>query len=141
MSILRPTSVRLLSSGKPTGENPNEVMSFSSVVAYRATIPYLIEQGNPNATSTHVTGGAGELGLAGVTAISQGALFSMASLACRENEDTIVCFNEVYICSSVDFDSADEGNGVAGNIKVSDFARVYEGILTNKDIKACRVSI
>jgi hypothetical protein len=45
-------------------------MSLFLVVVYRATILYLIEQGNPSATWTSVTGGAGELGLAGVTNIS-----------------------------------------------------------------------
>jgi len=109
--------------------------------AYRATIPYLIEQGNPNATWTLITGGAGELGLAGVTAVSQGALFSMANVACLENTNTKIRFNEVYLCYRVDFDSVCEEKGTVDRIKVSDFARVYEGILANKDIKDCRVSI
>jgi hypothetical protein len=113
-------------------------MSLFLVVAYRATISYLIEQGNLNATWTLVTGRSSELGLAGVTAISQGALFSMANVACLKNADTNVRFNEVYICCSVDFDPGEE-NGVAADIKVSDFARVYEGILADKDVKACRV--
>lgn len=111
------------------------------LVAYRATIPYLIEQSNPHATWTLITGGAGELGVAGVTAISQGALFSLANVACLENVKTNIRFNEVYLCYRVDFDSVAEKKGTADRIKASDFARVYEGILANKDIDACRVSV
>lgn len=110
-------------------------------MAYRATIPYLLEQGNPNATWTLVTGGAGELGVAGVTAISQGALFSMANVACYENTNTNIRFNEVYLCYRVDYDSVCAEKGTADRIKASDFARVYEGILANKEIKACRISV
>jgi len=113
----------------------------ANFLAYRATIPYLIEQGNPNSTWTLITGGAGELGFAGVTAVSQGALFSLANVACLENAKTNIRFNEVYLCYRVDFDSVCEEEGTADRIKVSDFARVYEGILANKDIKASRVSI
>ncbi|KIX06340.1 uncharacterized protein Z518_04316 [Rhinocladiella mackenziei CBS 650.93] len=108
--------------------------------AYRATIPYLIEQGNPHATWTLITGGAGEAGSAGVTAISQGALFSMANAACLENATTNIRFNEVYLCYRVDFDTVCERLG-GNRIKSSDFARVYEGILANKDISGCRVSV
>ena len=42
-------------------------------------------------------GGAGESGWAGVTAVGQGALFSMANVACRENKSTNIRFNEVYL--------------------------------------------
>jgi hypothetical protein len=42
-----------------------------------------------------ITGAAGELGSAGVTAVSQGALFSLANVACRENKGTNIRFNEV----------------------------------------------
>jgi hypothetical protein len=63
----------------------------------------------------------------------------MTNIACLENADTNVRFNEVYICCSVDFDSTGEENSVAADIKVSDFARVYEGIFANEDINACRV--
>ena len=110
-------------------------------VAYRATIPYLIEQSNPDSTWTLVTGGAGEFGVAGVTAISQGALFSLANVASLENAKTNIRFNEVYLCYRVDFDSVAEEKGAAGRIKASDFARVYEGILANKNIDASRVSV
>lgn len=110
-------------------------------VAYRATVPYLIEQGNPNATWTLITGGAGDFGIAGVTAVSQGALYSLASVACLENAKTNIRFNEVYLCYRVDYDSVSEEKGNANCIKASDFARVYEGILANKDITASRVSV
>lgn len=110
-------------------------------VAYRATIPYLIEQGNPNSTWTLVTGGAGDLGFAGVTAVGQGALFSLANVACLENATTNIRFNEVYLCYRVDFDSVYEEKGPENRMKTSDFADVYVGILADEDIKACRVSV
>jgi len=110
-------------------------------VAYRATVPYLIEKGNPNSTWTLVTGAAGELGVAGVTAISQGALFTMANVGCFENANTNIRFNEVYLHYRVDFDSVAEEKGTTNRLKASDFARVYEKILANKEIDACRVSV
>ena len=88
-----------------------------------------------------MTGGAGELGWAGVTAISQGALFSMANVACLENKSTNVRFNEVFLNYRVDFDAVAEQKGASGIIKSSEFARVYESVLANKNIEGCRVSI
>lgn len=110
-------------------------------MAYRATIPYLIDQGYPNATWTLVTGSAGDLGFAGVTAISQGALFSMANVACLENRKTNVRFNEVYLGYRVDYDSIVEEKGHDIRMTASEFSRVYEAILANSDIKGCRVSV
>ena len=100
----------------------------------------MLEQAKPEATWTLITGGAGEVGLAGVTGISQGALFSMANAACWENENTNIRFNEVYLCYRVDFDAVCEQLG-GNRIKSSAFAKVYEGILANKDIRGCRVSV
>lgn len=136
MNVNLEANFRKTSPKKTTNGDPNLF-----AVAYRATIPYLLEQGNPNATWTLVTGGAGEWGLAGVTAVSQGALFSMANVACLENANTNIRFNEVYLCYRVDFDAVCEEKGTVDRIRVSDFARVYEGILANKYIKACRVSV
>lgn len=72
--------------------------------------------------------------------MSQGALFSMANVACRENAKTNIRFNECYLAARVDFDSVAEAKGGA-QIKASEFALVYEGILANKDIRGCRVSV
>jgi hypothetical protein len=65
----------------------------------------------------------------------------MANVACHENTNTNIRFNEVYLCYRVDFDSVCEDKGTDNRIKTSDFAFVYESILANKDIKGCRVSI
>jgi NAD(P)-dependent dehydrogenase (short-subunit alcohol dehydrogenase family) len=111
-----------------------------SQVAYRATIPYLIEQGKPNSSWTLMTGAAGTSGWAGVTAISQGALFSLANVACRENAKTNIRFNEVYLACRVDYDSVAEEKG--GNcISASEFAGNYEELLSRSDINGCRVSV
>ena len=104
-------------------------------------MPYLLEHGGPNATWTLITGGAGEHGLAGVTALSQGAMFSLANVACRENMATNVRFNEVYLCYQVDYDSIAEEKGLEQNIKASEFAQVYEKMLEDETIKGCRVSV
>lgn len=86
-----------------------------------------------------ITGGAGDFGYAGVTAMGQGAIISMANVACRELPETNVRFNEVYLCTRVDYDAVvDAGKPV---IKASDFAKVYEAVLENKDISAARVSV
>jgi hypothetical protein len=110
-------------------------------VAYRATIPYLIEQKNPKSTWTLITGAAGELGVWGATAMGQGALSALANVACRENANTNIRFNEVYLAVRVDYDAVCEELGMKDRSKASDFARVYEGILDNEEISACRVSV
>ncbi|KAL7948024.1 hypothetical protein V8C42DRAFT_316435 [Trichoderma barbatum] len=121
-----------------------DIMSVNlegNFLAYRATIPYLISQGYPNATWTLVTGSAGDLGFAGVTAISQGALFSLASVACLENLKTNVRFNEVYLGYRVDYDSVVEEKGDDNRMKSSEFSHVYEAILANQDIRGCRITV
>lgn len=110
------------------------------LVAYRATIQYLIDQAKPNSSWTLMTGGAGTSGFAGVTAVSQGALFSLANVACRENKDNNVRFNEVYLNRRVDYDEVAQKKG--GNvISASEFAGNYEQILDRQDIKGCRISV
>ncbi|KEF60375.1 uncharacterized protein A1O9_01935 [Exophiala aquamarina CBS 119918] len=111
----------------------------AAFAAYRATVPYLLEQGDPNATWTVVTGGAGTYGSHGVTAISQGALFSLAALASRELDKTNVRFNEAYLDYRVEYDAQCEGEANAWKMKASDYAKIYEGILADKKIKGCRV--
>ncbi|KAF2670948.1 short-chain dehydrogenase/reductase-like protein SDR [Microthyrium microscopicum] len=118
-----------------------EVMSIaveSNYFAYRATVPYLIDQAKEDSTWTLMTGAAGTSGWAGVTAVAQGALFSLANVACRENAKTNIRFNEVYLACRVDYDSVAEGKGV---ISSSKFADNYEQILSRPDIKGCRVSV
>lgn len=113
-----------------------------SLVAYRETVPYLIEQGNPNSSWTLITGGAGDLGIGGATAIGQAGLFALAAVGARENANNNVRFNELYLSHlRVDFDSVYEEKGPQGRTKSSDFARVYQGILANKKIEGCRVTV
>ncbi|KAF7896087.1 hypothetical protein EAF00_006102 [Botryotinia globosa] len=72
-------------------------------IAYRATIPYLLEQ--KKATSfTLCTRAQGDIGARAAPAISQGPLFSMANVACRDNTDSSVRFNEVYLNCLVEVD-------------------------------------
>lgn len=86
-----------------------------------------------------MTGAAGTSGWAGVTAISQGALFSLANVAIRENEKNNIRFNEVYLSCRVDYDSVAKEKGNV--ISSSEFAGNYEQILIRTDIKGCRVSV
>lgn len=110
----------------------------SSKVAYRETIGYLIEQNHPASSWTLCTGAQGDFGIRAIPAMSQGALFSMATAASRENEHTNVRFNEVYLAFRVEVDEDAIAHGVT---KASDFASVYEGILVNPDIRSSRVSV
>lgn len=86
-----------------------------------------------------VTGAACDFGHAGVTAIGQGALVALANVACRELPETNVRFNEVYLSTRVDYDAVvDAGKPV---VKASEFGKVYEAVLENKDISAARVTV
>jgi hypothetical protein len=70
--------------------------------------------------------------------MTQGALFSMATAACRENEATNVRFNEVYLSCRVEVDAV---AAVNGTMSASDFASVYEGILARPEIRSSRVRV
>lgn len=70
--------------------------------------------------------------------MSQGALFSLANVACRDNESTNVRFNEVYLAMRVEVDSDAENSGMN---KASDFAANYEQILAREDIRSCRINV
>ncbi|KAF4548370.1 Hypothetical protein D9617_29g007480 [Elsinoe fawcettii] len=105
--------------------------------AYRATVPYLLEKKQPS-TWTLITGGQGEVGVRALPAISQGALFSMATAASRELEKTNVRFNEEYLSFRVEVDSSAEQTGA---MKASRFAKVYEQMLDRPDIEGCRVLV
>lgn len=62
----------------------------------------------------------------------------MANVACRDNAETNVRFNEVYLAVRVEVDSVAK---TSGTMTSSDFSSVYEGILSNPEIKSCRVTV
>jgi len=109
----------------------------SNFFAYRATIGYLLEQKGPTSW-TLCTGSQGDIGARAAPAITQGPLFSMANVACRDNTDTNVRFNEVYLACRVEVDSVAAQSGA---MKASDFAKVYTELLSKPEIKSSRVSV
>jgi len=115
-----------------------DVSLTSNFFAYRATIPYLLEQNDPNSTWTICTGAAPDFGVGGITGITQGGLFAMMKIASKELEMTNVRVNEAYLSARVDYDAVAEKSG---SIKASEFAKVYEQILTQPEISASRVSV
>ncbi|KAM6477031.1 hypothetical protein HDV62DRAFT_374043 [Trichoderma sp. SZMC 28011] len=106
--------------------------------AYRDTIEYLQEQGHPDSTWTICTGSQGDMAIFALPAITQGPLFSMATAAARENEKTNVRVNEVYLMFRVEVDEDAAQHGVTS---ASEFAAVYEGILSNPEIRSSRVRV
>lgn len=108
-------------------------------VAYQATIPYLLEQNDPTSTFTLCTGASGDNGSRAGASMTQGALYSLANVACLDNTATNVRFNEIYLGLFVMADAAlAEQYGV---MKASEFAVAYEKILARPDIKGCRVKV
>ncbi|KAI1861036.1 hypothetical protein JX265_009655 [Neoarthrinium moseri] len=107
--------------------------------AYRATLPYLLEQNNPNSTWTLCTGAQGDMGNFAMPAMTQGALFSMAAAAAVETKGTNVRFNEVYLAFRVEVDEDAAQHDYAS--RASDFAAVYEGLLARPDIQGARVNV
>lgn len=138
MSMSKPHSVSL---GEHPAASTSKRILTATTVAYRATIPYLIAQGNPSSTWTLITGGAGEYGSMGATAMAQGALFSLANVAIRENTRTNIRANEIYLNTRVDYDDVVEKKGDLWRVRASEFGRVYEAVLANREIDACRVSV
>ncbi|KAL0941991.1 uncharacterized protein CTRU02_204754 [Colletotrichum truncatum] len=112
--------------------------------AYRATVPYLLEKGVANSTWTMCTGASGDIGLRAAPAITQGALFSFANVAARENEGTNVRFNEIYLAYRVQYhvDLTDESQylGLMHLQNSRDFAPLYEQLLDRTDIRSKRVN-
>ncbi|RYP28641.1 hypothetical protein DL767_007123 [Monosporascus sp. MG133] len=106
--------------------------------AYQATIPYLLEQNDPTSTWTLCTGASGDNGGRPAASMTQGALFSMANVACLDNADTNVRFNEIYLGVFVMAGPEAEQYGV---MKSSEFAASYENILARTDIKGCRLMV
>ncbi|KAI8302146.1 hypothetical protein K4K61_008203 [Colletotrichum sp. SAR11_59] len=111
------------------------------IIAYRATVPYLLDQGFPGTTWTMCTGAQGEWGLRVAPAVTQGALFSFAIAAARENEDTNIRFNEVYLAYRVQLEVEPGMTNFHGfPITTSrEFAPVFEKLLNRTDIKGSRV--
>lgn len=62
----------------------------------------------------------------------------MANVGCRDNAETNVRFNEVYLATRVEVDSMAERSG---SMKASAFSCVYEEILSRPEIKGCRISV
>ncbi|KAK4546475.1 hypothetical protein LTR36_002152 [Oleoguttula mirabilis] len=106
--------------------------------AYRDSIGYLLEQNNPASTWTICTGSQGDLATYPVPAMPQGALFSMAIAAARENETTNVRFNEIYLSYRVEVDELAVQHGVT---KASEFGKVYEMILADPKVRSSRVRV
>ena len=71
-------------------------------------------------------------------AISQGAMFSMCYSACKSLADTNVRFNEIYLGRRVQVDSVAVQ---AGLMKSSTFGRVYTNIISNTEVKSCRIRV
>ncbi|KAK6841308.1 hypothetical protein PG987_002168 [Apiospora arundinis] len=109
----------------------------SNFYAYRETISYLLEQGKP-ATYTICTGAMGDLAIFPLPAMTQGPLYSMATAASRENAETNVRFNEIYLAMRVEVDEEAKEHGVT---TASEFAAVYEGILSRPEIRSSRVNV
>ncbi len=107
-------------------------------VAYRDSIGYLLEQNNSASTWTICTGSQGDLATHPVPAMTQGALFPMATAAARENESTNVRFNEIYLRYRVE---VDEVAAQHGTTKASDFGKVFELILANPEVRSSRVRV
>lgn len=101
-------------------------------------MPYLLSQAHPNSTWTVCTGAQGDIAQFPVPAMPQGALFSFATAACRENEKTNVRFNEVYLAFRVEVDEDAKKHGVTS---ASEFAEVYKQMLDRKDVKSSRVRV
>lgn len=108
------------------------------IVAYRETMPYLLGLRDTKCTWTLCTGAQGDIGARAAPAISQGALFSMANAACHDNTSTNVRFNEIYLGTRVVVDRLASETGA---MKSSEFAQVYEGILSRTELRGGRINV
>ncbi|KAF2269103.1 NAD(P)-binding protein [Lojkania enalia] len=109
----------------------------SNFFAYRATVPYLLEQ-KTACSWTICTGGQGDIGVRPLPAMTQGALYSFSYSACKALASTNVRFNEIYLAIRVEVDVDAEQHGV---MKSSVFGRVYEKILATPGMKSCRIRV
>ncbi|KAF2159500.1 hypothetical protein M409DRAFT_29973 [Zasmidium cellare ATCC 36951] len=117
----------------------NMNISFeANFFAYRDTIGFLRDQNHPQSTWTICTGMQGELAIFPLPAMTQGALFPMCIAGMRENEETNVRFNEVFLGFRVEHDEDAITHGV---VKASDFATVYELILNDETARSSRIKV
>lgn len=108
-------------------------------VAYQATVPYLLEQGDQTSTWTLCTGASGDNGSRAAASMTQGALFSLANVACVDNRETNIRFNEVYLGLFVIADAVLAEQW--GALKASEFAVTYRQILESENVKGYRVVV
>jgi len=80
----------------------------------------------------------GDFGMHAAPALTQGALYSLANVACRDNKETNVRFNEVYLSLRVEVDESAEKTGF---FKASTFAETFQEILTRPEIQSSRISV
>ncbi|KAK1513474.1 uncharacterized protein CCOS01_14416 [Colletotrichum costaricense] len=110
--------------------------------AYRVTVPYLLEQGFAGSTWTLCTGAQGDYSFRAAPAVTQGALFSFAIAASRENEKTNIRFNEVYLAYRVQFEVDEETRKAWAGAHLTtcdEFAPLYQQLLDREDIRGSRV--
>lgn len=62
----------------------------------------------------------------------------MATAACRENENTSVRFNEIYLTFRVEVDDDAKQHRVTS---ATEFSHVYEQLLARSDIRSARVRV
>lgn len=62
----------------------------------------------------------------------------MANAACHDNTFTNVRFNEIYIGTRV---VVDKLASESGTMKSSEFAQVYEGILSRTELRGSRINV
>ncbi|KAI9727730.1 MAG: hypothetical protein M1828_005958 [Chrysothrix sp. TS-e1954] len=110
----------------------------TNLFAYRATVPYLLAQNHANSTWTLCTGAMGDFGMRAAPALSQGALYSLANVACRALRETNIRFNEIYLLLRVEVDSSAARTGF---FRASAFAETYRKILGREDVKSARVEV
>jgi hypothetical protein len=112
--------------------------TYNFSVAYRDTMSYLLEQKHPKSTWTLCTGAQGDLCIYPMPAMTQGPLFSLARAAGRENEGTVVRFNEIYLSFRVEVDEDAAQHHVT---TATEFASVYAQLLDREDIRSSRVRV
>ena len=70
--------------------------------------------------------------------MSQGALFSMSNVAARDNLETNVRFNELYIGLRAE---VDQEAAKSGSMKASELAKAFTTLLDSSHIRSSRVRV
>ncbi|KAI8316660.1 hypothetical protein K4K61_003316 [Colletotrichum sp. SAR11_59] len=85
-----------------------------------------------------------DMGRRAAPAVTQGALFSMATVAARDNLDTNIRFNEIYLSyrvqHHVNLEDKKQFLGLAHLQTSREFAPLYEQLLDRTDIRSKRVN-